>query len=40
MLTDTQEAPMAENSMWLATVSAIFLLSVYGVAGYAAIPWV
>ena len=35
-----EEASMAENSVWLATVSVIFLLSVYGVASYAAIPWV
>jgi len=31
---------MAENSVWLTTVSAIFLLSVYGVVGFTAIPWV
>lgn len=31
---------MAENSLWLTTVSAIFLLSVYGVASYAAISWI
>ena len=31
---------MTENSVWLATVSAIFLLSVYGVISYAAVPWV
>jgi len=31
---------MAENSVWLATVTTIFLLSVYGFASYAAVPWV
>ena len=31
---------MAENTVWLATVGAILLLSVYGFATYAAIPWV
>jgi hypothetical protein len=31
---------MAENSVWLGTVGAILLLSVYGVASYAVMPWV
>jgi hypothetical protein len=31
---------MAENSVWLATVGAFFLLSVYTIASYAVIPWV
>jgi len=31
---------MTENSVWLATVGGIFLLSVYGFASYAVFPWV
>jgi hypothetical protein len=30
---------MAENSVWLATVGAIFLISVYGAVGFVAFPW-
>jgi hypothetical protein len=30
---------MAENSAWLATVGAIFLLSVFAAVSYTAIPW-
>jgi len=31
---------MAENSIWLSTIGAIVLLTVYGIASYAAAPWV
>ena len=31
---------MAENSIWLVTVGTIFLLTIYGAAGYATTPWV
>jgi hypothetical protein len=31
---------MAENTIWLSTIGAIVLLSIYGTASYAAIPWV
>jgi len=37
---NSQEASMAENSVWLTTVSAMFVLMVYGVASYAVFPWV
>ena len=31
---------MVENSIWLATVGTIVLLTFYGAASYAVTPWV
>jgi hypothetical protein len=31
---------MPENTVWLATVGVIFVLSFYGAASLVAIPWV